>query len=272
MRGFLRMNFFSGNYFSMAGFCEEYIKTICQTPVYYGIQYNHSGGVYVRVDGGERYEETGPCVFFTHPNALFEYGPLNNQPRDHHFICFHGPRVQQYLDSGLLPLHLENPIIKINYPEEFHVTVMELISMINGSGGQDDRTVLKLEDLLLQVHEQNNGPKNLPSYQMPLFTAMLKQIRNTPQHDWNFKKEAAKLHITQTHFRRLFKQCSGMSPQQYLIHHRLHSAARLLTSTQEQISTIAEQVGVGSEYYFSRLFKKKYQLSPLRYRREFSGH
>ncbi len=265
------MDFFSGNHFSLAGTYPEHVETTRHVPLYYGIQYTHSGRIYVKIDDGPRYEEDGPCVFITHPGPMFEYGSIDGQPRHHHFICFHGPRIQHYIDSGLLSLSVGNPLIKVNYPELFHNTVTELTTMINGLGINPDRMVLKLEDLLLQIHEQSGGTHNLPPFQLPYFTKLLKDINDHPELDWDFLREAERLNVTPTHFRRLFKRCCDISPQQYLIHHRLRLATQLLVTTRLQVGIIAEQVGLNSEFYFSRLFKKKYHLSPLQYRREFTG-
>jgi len=265
------MDFFSGNLFSMADIFPEYLKTIRHVPLYYGIQYNHAGGIYVKLNDGPRYEEHGPCVLVTYPGSLFEYGPLDNQPRDHRFVCFHGPRIARYIASGLLPLAAEHPLIKIHYPDQFYHTITELITMINGLEINPDRTVLKLEDLLLQLHEQSGGIPYLPPFQFPHFVELLKEINNRPNLDWNFRQEAEQLNVTPTHFRRLFKRCCHISPQQYLIHHRLRLAAQLLVTTRLQVGIIAEKVGFSSEFYFSRLFKKKYHLSPLQYRKEFIG-
>jgi len=38
-----------------------------------------------------------------------------------------------------------------------------------------------------------------------------------------------------------------------------------------KIASVAEQCGFDDQFYFSRLFKKYYHFSPLRYRREFRG-
>ncbi len=71
--------------------------------------------------------------------------------------------------------------------------------------------------------------------------------------------------------RRLFKAVSGLPPQQFLIQCRLQQAASLLVGTGETVGVIAERVGIGNEFYFSRLFKAKYRIPPLEYRREFAG-
>ena len=74
--------------------------------------------------------------------------------RDHSWIRFHGPRVEKYLKSGLLPLNDEKPAIKINHPEKFQSRLLELIAAINSESSNTNRTTLMLEDLLLQLHEQ----------------------------------------------------------------------------------------------------------------------
>jgi len=48
---------------------------------------------------------------------------------------------------------------------------------------------------------------------------------------------------------------------------RLKKAKGLLCGSSLSIDSIAEQTGFASYTYFSRLFKKKYHLSPLAYRK-----
>ncbi|MEI6423454.1 MAG: helix-turn-helix transcriptional regulator [Lentisphaerota bacterium] len=77
------------------------------------------------------------------------------------------------------------------------------------------------------------------------------------------------LGISYPHFRRIFRQYTGTSPVNYLIKCRLHNAAWLLLHSGDQISEIAEKCGIPDEFYFSRLFKKYYNLPPKTYRKEF---
>ena len=67
------------------------------------------------------------------------------------------------------------------------------------------------------------------------------------------------------HFRRLFQQCTGVPPGQYLLNLRINRAKRLL----EEPLTIAEvayRAGFSDPYYFSRLFKQKTGVSPKKWR------
>ena len=69
---------------------------------------------------------------------------------------------------------------------------------------------------------------------------------------------------------RLFKQQTGLSPIDYLIHLRLAEAERLLTSTDTNIAEISNYVGFHSASHFSKTFKEANGLTPSAYRRKFS--
>ena len=66
---------------------------------------------------------------------------------------------------------------------------------------------------------------------------------------------------------RVFKETTGESPISYLIRVRLVKACGLLAGNGASVREIARQVGYEDAYYFSKLFKKYYGVSPMEYRR-----
>lgn len=74
-------------------------------------------------------------------------------------------------------------------------------------------------------------------------------------------------HLSETHFRRLFKDYSGVSPVTYRNQLRIRLACRLLQSEQYSITEIADQLGFESIYYFSRVFKEIMGESPSKWSR-----
>ena len=72
--------------------------------------------------------------------------------------------------------------------------------------------------------------------------------------------------MSSTTFREAFRKQTGLSPNEYIISQRISSACLLLTQTNMSVNDIAADVGYSDQYYFSRLFKKKTSLSPLKYR------
>ena len=67
---------------------------------------------------------------------------------------------------------------------------------------------------------------------------------------------------------KFFKETMGMSFVQYLNDYRLDVEAKLLTTTSDDIISIAINTGFDNLSYFNRRFKKKYGITPGKYRRE----
>jgi AraC-like DNA-binding protein len=267
------LDFFDGLYIGTAGRNKTRAGINANYPKYYGIQFLYSGGLYLRVDKDKEYKVEGPCAFLTYPGHCFEYGPLG-EIGYHYWICFFGPRSQQYLDSGLFSVNSENPVLKITRIDKFLASVNELLILIRETGFSSgtNRIVLLIEDILLQLYEQRQiTQKKIPKFQQPFFEDLLSSIKKTPWKDWDFEKETVKLSISRNHFSRLFKDISGYAPQTFLIQARLSLAAEFLTGSTDSIRSIASRVGIENEFYFSRLFKKRYYLSPREYRRETVG-
>lgn len=79
---------------------------------------------------------------------------------------------------------------------------------------------------------------------------------------------AEMLHFSQQYFMRFFKKYTGMTCLDYINDYRLNTAAKLLLETNDSISEIAAEVGLGNVSYFNRLFKRKYEITPREYRRK----
>ncbi|MGH2622121.1 MAG: AraC family transcriptional regulator [Sphingobacterium sp.] len=77
---------------------------------------------------------------------------------------------------------------------------------------------------------------------------------------------AQHVHLSVSHFSKLFKARTGYSPIEYLNHLKIQKACYLLQFSQKRISVIAYELGFDDQYYFSRLFKEHMGNSPLHYR------
>lgn len=65
---------------------------------------------------------------------------------------------------------------------------------------------------------------------------------------------------------RLFFKYYNMSPKQYLMQQKLLKACALLKETGKQIKEIAADIGYSDMHIFSREFKKRYNVTPQKYR------
>ena len=229
-------------------------------PSYFGVQYIRRGGFYLRVDRGNAVTARGPAVFLTAPDRFFEYGGAGEGGRDHYWVCFQGERCARYRRGGLFREGVVTPVDDAVF---FPVLsrLMELTARAD-----HPRAVLALEQLLVMLREETpcGGRRSDP------MTLLAERIAETPEADWDFAREAEKLHISENYFNRLFRQCLDTSPKQYLIHCRLRKAAHLLSSTPLPVREVAQTAGFADEHYFSRLFRMHYAIPPRRYREEFT--
>jgi len=68
------------------------------------------------------------------------------------------------------------------------------------------------------------------------------------------------------YFHRRFKRSMGVTPFEYILGERLNQARHLLASTRLTIKETADAVGYRDPLYFSRIFSKRLQMSPVKYR------
>ena len=74
------------------------------------------------------------------------------------------------------------------------------------------------------------------------------------------------LHVSAAYFSTVFKRETGKSFINYLPDYRMEKAIRLLMEEEEKTYIIAESVGYSDPNYFSYAFKKKFGMSPSKYK------
>ena len=82
----------------------------------------------------------------------------------------------------------------------------------------------------------------------------------------SMEKLAASLKLSPTHFHRIFKEQTGLSPYQYHLQSRINRAKEMLHGTNLSIKQIAATLSFENPYHFSKIFKKKTGMSPTRWR------
>ena len=82
------------------------------------------------------------------------------------------------------------------------------------------------------------------------------------------KSLATVFFVSETKISHDFKEEYNISPINYLIDKRIGEARWLLLNTNEPIYSIAERVGYTKYYYFNKLFKSRYGMTPAEYREQ----
>ncbi|WP_299130654.1 AraC family transcriptional regulator [uncultured Winogradskyella sp.] len=77
---------------------------------------------------------------------------------------------------------------------------------------------------------------------------------------------AKRVGINQNTLQRAFKSLYNSSIKEYITNHRIEKAKELLETTDLNITEITYKIGINSRSYFSKIFKKRYGLTPKAYK------
>ncbi len=83
----------------------------------------------------------------------------------------------------------------------------------------------------------------------------------------NLDELAAQVRVSKSHFIRLYREWTGLTPMQDLRQLRVDAARTLLYTTDRPLKSIAEAVGLHDEYQLSKIFKKQLGVTPGSFRR-----
>lgn len=125
-----------------------------------------------------------------------------------------------------------------------------------------------LRELLIRISNQYRS--HLPADRK--FRKILTYIRMHSAEPISLPTVAAHFSLSESYTARLFRQNLGMRCCDYINQIRLSAACELLSNTELSVGEIAERVGYQSIYYFSRLFSRRYHLSPRAFRNSHPSH
>ena len=95
--------------------------------------------------------------------------------------------------------------------------------------------------------------------------------KNYANPDLSLKMLAGMAGLSSAYFGKIFATQIGYSFSDYLSNTRMKKAEQLLRETKLPINQISEAIGIVNTNYFYSIFKKKYGMTPLAYRRTRSG-
>jgi len=85
--------------------------------------------------------------------------------------------------------------------------------------------------------------------------------------DLTLRELAAEIGYSRSHFLRMFRATTGMTPHRYVLKRRLERARQLFVQVEFSIAEIAIMCGFSSQAHLTLAFRKEYGLTPTEYRR-----
>ena len=201
-------------------------------------------------------------LFLLRPGQWHRYRPAPETGWSEFWIAFNGRIAENIFSQDYFPT--DKPVMDIGYSEEtirMFVQAVELATEMPHAY-QPRLAAHIMHILALALNARQTGNSNDEKMVQRIRCALTENL----ERNIRMEEVAESLNISYTIFRRTFKARTGLAPGQYHLQLRISRAKDLLAGTDLPVSRIAYQLGFESPYYFSRIFKKKTESSPRRWR------
>ncbi len=134
-----------------------------------------------------------------------------------------------------------------------------------------DSFIKPLEYMLISLYlecQSTLKSKTVPTSAEKIYLKSLQFINDNYMNDISAEIIADKIKYSASYLRSVFKTKGGISLQNKINEIRLENAKFLLLNTTLSVTDISFNCGFSDSNYFSVIFKKKYGISPLMFRKE----
>lgn len=132
---------------------------------------------------------------------------------------------------------------------------------------------LKFDELLLSIF-YNDKHRQLTDYFISLCQSREYQLSRVMEENFAYNlqlEDYARLcHMSLSAFKKAFRQQYNTTPGNWLRERKLQLATQKLIATSLHVSQVSFDCGFEDTSHFIRVFKQKYQLTPFRYRQQYS--
>jgi AraC-like DNA-binding protein len=225
------------------------------------------GEGYVKAEGRRRPVKGGQWVW-VNCQLPHEYGAQPRDPWEVYWVRVEGPRLQkvsEWLGGGGGGGASVFDVVKQGEAEAAYRQVFRWMQEgASAAPGWIHAEVARLIALVFEARQLSGGPD---SEQLPaVLERPLEHMRLFYFQPQRVAELAAMSGMSAAHFSRLFRASLGTSPIDWLRRERINQAKRRLAEGDDQIQTVAEQVGYTDRFFFSKDFRQMVGMSPKEFR------
>lgn len=154
-------------------------------------------------------------------------------------------------------------------------------------GGVDSETAYTLSDTFIQTVEEINSYEEITKLHMSMLNSFLDLVEKAKRAKYtkpvytvidyinkhyyeniSVKELAGRVHLSESHLRKIFKSQTGMNIKSYIINKRITEAVNLLRYTDYSIADICDLTGFNDQSYMTKQFRKHLNTTPKKFMRQ----
>ena len=167
-------------------------------------------------------------------------------------------------------LKMNSPYILLKDTNEVYFVLKSLVLEMDERGKENLLMVhLLLSQLLIQIGRLAVEARAIePKQQSNMYVKkVITYLHENYDCEIQMKDIAADVNLHPGYLHRIFKIATGLTVMEYLTSVRMEKAKMLLAETEIPLIEISDYIGINSRQYFSSLFKKYTQQTPVEYRK-----
>jgi len=216
-------------------------------------------------------ERFGTCevsagdLFLLFPGVRHAYHPKKETGWNEYWVGFAGEHAYRLWHNGLFSP--ERPLHHVGINSEVTADFEQIVQLCRQqTPGFQFRLGALILQLLAHIHvaETTSRTEHGDSAAVQRARQIMREHVDT---GIGIPELAARVGIGYTRLLEIFRQYTGLTPYQYFLQLRVHRAKELLQNPALSIKEVAAALNFDNQYYFSRVFKKKTDMSPSQWRR-----
>lgn len=203
----------------------------------------------------------GDCVFYMpgDPQDYTFFATADSPVCESFYIHFSGTAATEILRTAHFT---ESCVIPARTGETKRIFISLITAAQTGSHMTACGQLLRLIPLLSPGFSEHR------SEGMQRIREQVEYIKTHFAEDIDIDKCADECGLSRSRFAHLFSDIMGMPPYKYQLKLRLDVAKELIMHSALTVSEISASVGFSDPLYFSRIFRKYYEMSPSEYRNQ----
>lgn len=167
-----------------------------------------------------------------------------------------------YLKLWLLFINYASARFPNLYSKKADNFIFNMISQIDMLDEIEAQIINELEVFYEHIEKENTNK----------IVAEIKDVidKNYYKPDLSIISISNELHVSRAHLCSVFKRNTGKTINKYITDYRIEKAVEILKESDTKLYEVAISVGFTDQNYFTKIFKKKFKMTPSEYRRKYS--
>lgn len=204
-------------------------------------------------------------VVILFPNEWHNYAPDKDSGWEEAWVGFSGDFVQRIIKENFF--NISRPIVRVGIRMTLYDAIKNACKIAQDELPSYQQQLAGYVFLVVSsIYAYSKQAPYTDSLDAECIKTAQKFMREHTSKNLSMEDVAKHAGMGYSKFRKLFRNYTGFSPQQYFLNLKLEESKDLLLNTSLSSKEIAYRLGFDTATYFNRIFRQHYKQTPIEFR------